>query len=240
MFQGKIAKVLVIGLAVATLSGFKEQSKPVTTDESGKPKIVDMSGPRPEWVGSDNDSYTQEGKAFYRVALDNQNNLTRGMDLAKNRGFAAIRESVLLKIGSAFGVASSYKSTEGDDEGADEAPDSAAMHELSSIAKAVHLPGMKQEASWWEKTMVAKDDGTVKPAYKIYVLVSIPTKFLNKAQNDAAKAAMGYASKTKNTAAKKALEESMDDMKGTDGEEHGGGGTRDHGKGAGTGNGQGH
>ena len=211
MFNGKITKAFVIGLAIATLSGFKEAPKPPVT-ESGAPKVVDQSGPRPEWASSDNDAYVQEGKAFYRVILDNQNNLTRGMDLAKNRGFAAIRESVLLKIGSAFGVSSSYKSTEADDEGADEAPDSAAMQQLATIAKGVHLPGVKQEASWWEKTMVAKEDGTVKPAYKIYVLVSIPTKFLNKAQNDAAKAAMGYANKTKNSAAKKALEETMEEL----------------------------
>jgi hypothetical protein len=213
MVYGKVTHALLASMAICAMSGFVADPKPKVMDDQGTPRVVDTSGPKPEWVSADQDSYTQEGKTFYRVVLDNQKNLSRGMELAKNHGFRAVRESVILKIGSAFGMNETYSSNNNDDESSTSAPESAVHTEMAQIAKGIPLSGMKQEASWWEKTLLRTPDGEVQPAYKIYMLVTIPTKFLNKAQMDAAKAAMGLADRTQNTHAHQALQQAMDELK---------------------------
>ena len=123
MVFGRLTQALVASLAVWPSSWWDQ---PKGDRRQGlTPRVVDTSGPKPEWVGADQDSYNQEGKTYYRVVLDNQKNLSRGIELAKNQGFRAVRESVILKIGSAFGMNETYSSNNNDDASSADAPQSA-------------------------------------------------------------------------------------------------------------------
>ncbi len=192
-----MTRLLPVALAAAVLllSGFKAEPQPDPA-ANAKPTIIDVSGPRPEWICADVDTYAQDEKAYYRVVLVDQRDLGRGMEAAKARGFRAIRESVMVEIGSAFEVRTDAVKTE-----------------LTQIAKGLELPGLKQEASWWEKTLSRDEDGELVPAYKIYVLVSIPEKYLTKAQERAARAALGVATRTRDKQAQGALEETLAEVK---------------------------
>ncbi len=191
--------------------------QPAAAAPAPKPRVdanlIEASGPKPAWVSQDNDFYLQEGKRYFRSVLDKQDDLQLGMEAAKASAMADVRKSIVTTVAAEFGQIRETGSNNAKEANAVDAPEyqNLTRSQVATVARAMQLPGMQQEASYWELRKAKDANGEAAEAYRIYVLVSIPEKIRLKAQAQAQKAIEGM---TKDAgAAREKLQNTIEEMK---------------------------
>lgn len=157
-------------------------------------EILDRSGDKPAWADTSRKPAATSKKTYHVVQLIDQRNLDTGKRTAALQAAAEIRNSIIMKIKTEAGFAgteSESLSDDGEETTENYKRERTSKHLEVAIGKAIHLPGITTEGVYWEKLMVTTAGGKKVPGYKVWVLTSIPTKVLHKAQNDAARAALG-------------------------------------------------
>jgi hypothetical protein len=207
-------------LAAAILStGLANAAPAWADDEASEYKVVDRQGPRPDWASRGGTSFESKGKSLFVIEQIDQKNLTMAQQRGQLLAAANIRDSIITEIQTKAGwVASATSKKESTDEGntQESKDESAERFERYARSAKLHLPGISVEGNYWERV---RQQGKATTSFKVYTLVSIPTKFLHKAQTEAARAALGLADEPEEKQGLKAyLDSRMHDSEAAGGE----------------------
>lgn len=156
-----------------------------TSCAGNRDAVLDSSGNRPGWVASDQDTWVEDDKVYFRAFVDRQAKLDLAIDRARNMAKAAVGQAVTSKVLSVFGQNESLVSNDVDSASVGE-EGSAIKREILSVSKAANIQGVTPVASYWEKVRTMTRSGEEAIAYKVYAVVYIPKKDLLKAQREAA------------------------------------------------------
>lgn len=170
--------------------------------------ILESSGSRPEWVATDKEHVTREGREFYRGLVDRQRSLDMAMTRARFAAIGKITETVMLEVRSAFGETTDGVSNDIDNPSSRE-EGGAIKREIAAISKGVKLSGVVQEGSYWEKYTTTTNNGEEVIAYKVYAVVSIPAADLKRAQRQALEGGLALANRARNEQARASLSDAL-------------------------------
>ena len=62
----------------------------------------ETSGPKPEWVSSDDARVVQDGRSYYKAVVDKQDDLELGTELATQNAMMSIRNSIMTAVGNSL------------------------------------------------------------------------------------------------------------------------------------------
>lgn len=198
-FASRFAGAVLITLMATACAGSREA-------------VLDSSGSKPGWVSSDQDSWQEDDKIYFRAFVDRQMRLDLAVERARNAAKAEVGKAVMTKVLSAFGE--SFDAVSNDVDSASVGQEGSAIkRELIAVSKAANIQGITPVSSYWEKVRTVTRSGEETIAYKVYAVVYIPKTNFLAAQKAATEEGLKRTNELLNQQTRENLRRSMDAAK---------------------------
>lgn len=144
----------------------------------GKEKVVETSGKKSKWVTSEDLSFTEKDKMFFRGHVGNVYDLSLGRRQAEADAQKHITEKIAKIVETEFTAYGRGANMSKDDIG------KFAADGIAWVSEKVVISGSEPVKQYWEK-IEATTEGGVKYLYNIYVLVQLSVDDYNRARDRA-------------------------------------------------------
>jgi hypothetical protein len=177
--------------------------------------VLDSSGSKPGWVSSDQDSWEEDDKLYFRALVDRQLRLDLAVERARAAAKAEVGKAVTSKVMSVFGESFDGTSNDVDNLSAQQEGGNV-RRELFSVSKAANLQGVTPVSSYWEKVRTTSRSGEETIAYKVYAVVYIPKKMFQRAQEAAVQEGLKRTNAQLNQERRESVTRALEQLKNED------------------------
>lgn len=201
-FASRFAGAVLITLMATACAGSREA-------------VLDSSGSKPGWVSSDQDSWEEDDKLYFRAFVDRQLRLDLAVERARAAAKAEVGKAVTSKVMSVFGESFDGTSNDVDNLSAQQEGGNV-RRELFSVSKAANLQGVTPVSSYWEKVRTTSRSGEETIAYKVYAVVYIPKMMLQRAQEAAVQEGLKRTNAQLNQERRESVTRALEQLKNED------------------------